>query len=55
MDDRSQNSSVALKRDFDKVKRERFGEKFEYVSLSEVPLEDRRRQAKKPLFLTRYE
>jgi hypothetical protein len=26
-----------------------------YISLRDVPLEDRRREAKKPLFLIRYE
>jgi hypothetical protein len=27
----------------------------EYVSLKDVPLEERRKEAQKPLFLTRYE
>ena len=30
-------------------------ERLEYVSLKDVPLEVRRKEAKKPLFLTRYE
>jgi hypothetical protein len=38
--------SRVFKKNFDKAKR---------VSLKDVPLEDRRKAAKKPLFLTRYE
>jgi hypothetical protein len=34
---------------------ERLGEMLENVSLKNVPLEERRREAQKPLFLTRYE
>jgi hypothetical protein len=34
---------------------ERFDEMLENVSLKNVPLEERRKEAKKPLFLTRYE
>ena len=47
--------SRVLKKNFDKAKRERLGKKLEFVSLKDVPLEDRRKEAKKPLFLTRYE
>ena len=31
------------------------GQKLEHVSLNDVPLEVRRKEAKKPLFLARYE
>ena len=34
---------------------ERLGEIVEYVSLKDMPLEERRKEANKPLFLTRYE
>jgi hypothetical protein len=34
---------------------ERFGITLEYASLDEMPLEERRKQALKPLYLTRYE
>jgi hypothetical protein len=34
---------------------ERLGEMLENVSLKNVPLEERRKEAQKPLFLTRYE
>jgi hypothetical protein len=34
---------------------EHLGEMLENVSLDDVPLEERRKEAKKPLFLTRYE
>jgi hypothetical protein len=34
---------------------ERLDEILEYVSLKDVPLEERRKEAQKPLFLTRYE
>jgi hypothetical protein len=34
---------------------ERLDEMLENVSLKNVPLEERRREAQKPLFLTRYE
>ena len=37
------------------VKREQTSEKIVFVSLKDVPLETRRKEAKKPLFLTRYE
>ncbi len=34
---------------------EKHYEILEYVSLKDVPLEERRKEAQKPLFLTRYE
>jgi hypothetical protein len=34
---------------------ERFDEMLENVSLKNVPLEERRKEAQKPLYLTRYE
>jgi hypothetical protein len=34
---------------------ERLDEMIENVSLKDVPLEERRKEAQKPLFLTRYE
>ena len=34
---------------------ERLDEMLENVSLKDVPLEERRKEAQKPLFLTRYE
>jgi hypothetical protein len=34
---------------------ERLAEMMENVSLKDVPLEERRKEAQKPLFLTRYE
>ena len=34
---------------------ERLSEMLENVSLKDVPLEERRREANKPLYLTRYE
>ena len=38
-----------------KTTEERLDEILENVSLKNVPLEERRREAEKPLFLTRYE
>ena len=55
MGDSNQNSSLFLKKNFDGVVTEGLNEKFELVSLKDVPLEVRREEAKKPLFLTRYE
>jgi hypothetical protein len=34
---------------------EHLQEMLEYVSLKDVPLEERRKEAKKPLYLARYE
>lgn len=47
--------SGVFKKNFDRAKRERLGKKLEFVSLRDIPLEDRRKEAKKLLFLTRYE
>jgi hypothetical protein len=47
----SQNESTCLIKK-DSAKGE---ERLEYVCLRDVPLEVRRKEAKKPLFLTRYE
>ena len=54
MDYRNQKSSV-LKENFDGAKRDLLGEELESTSLRDVPLEDRRKEAKKPLYLVRYE
>jgi hypothetical protein len=55
MDCPSENSILLQKNFQDKTKRERLGERLEFSSLKDVPLEVRRREAKEPLFLTRYE
>jgi hypothetical protein len=38
-----------------KTSEERLNEMLETVSLKDMPLEERRREANKPLYLTRYE
>jgi hypothetical protein len=38
-----------------KVNEERLGEVLETASLKDVPLEERRKEAQKPLYLVRYE
>jgi len=38
-----------------KVNEERLGEMLETASLKDVPLEERRKEAQKPLYLIRYE
>ena len=38
-----------------KVNEERLGEILENTSLKDVPLEERRKEAQKPLYLVRYE
>ena len=49
-------NSVTLSRNFeDKLRKEHMKEILELVSLRCVPLEVRRKEAGKPLFLTRYE
>jgi hypothetical protein len=56
MDYQNEKSSASLNKNFDRAKRERLSEKLELVvALKDVPLEDRRKEAKKPLFLVRYE
>ena len=54
MDYQYEKSGV-FKKNFDRAKRERLSENLESISLKDVPLEDRRKEAKKPLFLVRYE
>ncbi len=39
----------------DKESEERLSEMLETASLKDVPLEERRKEAQKPLYLTRYE
>jgi hypothetical protein len=53
--DYQNDKSNVLKKTFDRVEREPLGEKLENESLRDMPLEDRRKEAKKPLFLIRYE
>jgi len=49
MDYQNGNSAFAKKSNADN------GKNLGKISLKDVPLEDRRKEAKKPLFLTRYE
>ena len=54
--DYQNKKSTILKKDRGRAKREQLSEKLELVlALKDVPLEDRREEAKKPLFLIRYE
>ncbi len=55
MDYQNEKSSSLLNKNFDRAKRVHLSQKLESVSLRDVPLEDRRKEAKKPLFLIRYE
>ncbi len=55
MDYPSENSILLPKSFQDKSKRERLRGRLEFISLKDVPLEVRRRAAREPLFLTRYE
>jgi hypothetical protein len=55
MDYQNEKSRVLKKTKFPNSKREHVVERLEQVSLKDVPLEDRRKEAKKPLFLARYE
>ena len=56
MDYQNEKSSVLLNKNLDGVKRGCLSEKLELVvALKDVPLEVRRKEAKKPLFLIRYE
>ena len=55
MDYQNGKSKFLKKANFANAKRGYVAERFEQVSLKDVPLEDRRKEAKKPLFLTRYE
>jgi hypothetical protein len=54
--DYQNEKSILLQKDFqDRLNRERLRKRLKLVSLKNVPLEVRRKEAKKPLFLTRYE
>jgi len=53
--DRPTENSILKKSFQGKSKREGLIERLEFISLKDVPLEVRRREAKEPLFLTRYE
>jgi hypothetical protein len=54
--DYQNEKSITLQKSFEKrLKKERLREKLKLVSLKDVSLEDRRKEAEKPLFLTRYE
>ncbi len=55
MDYQNEKSTMRINKNFDKAKRGRLCEKLELVALKDVPLEVRREEAKKPLFLIRYE
>jgi hypothetical protein len=55
MDHPTENSILLQKNIQERSKRERSEERLELISLKDVPLEVRRREAKEPLFLTRYE
>ncbi|MGD0451388.1 MAG: hypothetical protein ABSA79_10100 [Candidatus Bathyarchaeia archaeon] len=47
--------SELIRENFYGTKKERLHRKPENVSLKDMPLEDRRKEANKPLFLIRYE
>jgi hypothetical protein len=54
--DYQNDKSRVLQKESDREKVEQSsGQTLDYASLSEMPLEDRRKEAKKPLFLIRYE
>jgi hypothetical protein len=56
MDYQNDESCILLNKYSDGAKRGRLNEKFQLVvALKDVPLEERRKEAKKPLFLIRYE
>jgi hypothetical protein len=54
MDYQNEKSSL-VKKNFDRVKGENLNIKLSTGSLKDMSLEDRRKEAQKPLFLTRYE
>jgi hypothetical protein len=54
-DSPNQKSTELLNRNLNSAKAESFGETLLLKSLKDVPLEVRRKEAKKPLFLERYE
>jgi hypothetical protein len=51
----NQNVEVSLKKGSKNGKGERLGAQLQTVSLKDIPLEARRNEARKPLFLIRYE
>lgn len=53
--DYPEEKSRVSKKDSSSDRMERLVKGLEFVSLNDVSLEDRRREARKPLFLTRYE
>ncbi|MGA3291010.1 MAG: hypothetical protein ABSD42_12315 [Candidatus Bathyarchaeia archaeon] len=56
MDYQNEKPVMLLHKNLDGAKRRRLSEKLELVvALKDVPLEVRRKEAKKPLFLIRYE
>ena len=56
MDYQNQKSNILLHKNLDGAKREYSRKDLEMVvALKDVPLEVRRKEAKKPLFLSRYE
>jgi hypothetical protein len=56
MDYQNDESYTLLNKNLDGAKRGRLSEKFEVVvALKDVPLKERRKEAKKPLYLIRYE
>ena len=56
MDYQNDKSSTLLNKNFNRAKSGRLIEKLEFAAaLKDVPLEVRRKEAKKPLFLIRYE
>jgi hypothetical protein len=54
-DYRKEKSALLQKNFQDRLNMERLREKLELASLKNVPPEVRRKEAEKPLFLTRYE
>jgi len=54
--DYQNEKSILLQKNFqERLNRERLRERLELMTLKDVPLEVRRKEANKPLFLTRYE
>jgi type II secretory pathway component PulL len=54
--DYQNEKSILLQKNFqDRLNMERLRERLELASLKNVPLDVRRKEANKPLFLTRYE
>jgi hypothetical protein len=51
----SQNEKSNISKTLRREKKEKLSKALVYLSLKDVSLEDRRREAKKPLFLIRYE